>query len=144
MKNLIAFTIFFWSTLFTTGVFAQNDTKQIRKEVQLEQLNDKIVLTIKTIDGDNITEEVYTDEEAEKMLAELEKVDEEKIVSSQEVKEEISIEEVDGLKKVTVKRTENGIISEEVYTGEDADKKIQELENREKRPIKIVMDSEEE
>lgn len=139
MKNLIAFTILFWSTFFTTGALAQSDTKQIRKEVQLEQLNDEIVLTIKTIDGDNITEEVYTDEEAEKMLTELEKVDEEKIVSSQEVKEEISIEDVDGLKKVTVKRTENGIISEEVYIGEDADKKIQEIENRENRPIKIVI-----
>ena len=47
---------------------------------------------------DKITEEVYTGEEAEKMLAELQKVDEEKIVSSQEVKEEIHIEDVEGIK----------------------------------------------
>ncbi len=137
MKNLVVIVI----CILGMNVMAQkSEIRQIRKEVQMEQLNDSIVLTIKTIDGDKITEEVYTGEEAEKMLAELQKVDEEKIVSSQEVKEEIHIEDVEGIKKLTIKRTENGEISEQVYFGADADEKIKEMENRENMPIKIVME----
>lgn len=133
MKNgiILLFTLF--SLSFSNEALAQSDTRQIRKEVQMEKLNDKITLTIKTIDGDKVTEEVYTGEEAEKMLAELEKVDEKKIVSSQEVKEEINIEEIDGLKRVIVRRTENGTVTEEILTGEAADKKIKEIEMRENR-----------
>lgn len=124
--------------LLGTNMNAQiSETKQIRKEVQMEQLNDSIVLTIKTIDGDNITQEIYTGESAEKMLEELEKVDEDKIVSNQEVKEEIHLEEVEGIKKLTINRTENGEVSEEVYFGEEADKKIKEIESRENMNIKI-------
>jgi hypothetical protein len=47
---------------------------------------------------------------------------------------------VDGIKKLTIKRTENGEISEQVYFGEEADKKIAEIERRENNPIKIVME----
>lgn len=140
MKSLIVFIILFWSTLLTTGVFAQSDTKQIRKEVQLEQLNDDIVLTIKTTDGDKVTEEIYTGEEAKKMLSELEKVDEEKIISSEEIKEEIHLEEVEGIKKLTIKKTQNGETSEEIYFGEDADKKIAEIESRENMQLKIQIE----
>lgn len=116
------------------------ETRQIRKEVQLEQLNDEIVLTIRTIDGDNITEETFKGEEAKKMLAELEKVDEKKILSNQEVKEEIHLEDVEGIKKLTIRRTENGEISEEVYFGADADKKITEIESRENMQMKISIE----
>lgn len=140
MKKLIAFTTLFCSIVLTTGVWAQSDTKQIRKEVQLEQLNDDIVLTIKTTDGDKVTEEIYTGEEAKKMLSELEKVDEEKIISSEEIKEEIHLEEVEGIKKLTIKKTQNGEISEEIYFGEDADKKIAEIESRENMQLKISIE----
>ena len=140
MKSLIVFIILFWSTLFTAGIFAQSDTKQIRKEVQLEQLNDEIVLTIKTIDGDKVTEEIYTGDEAEKMLSELEKVDEEKIISSEEIKEEIHLEEIEGIKKLTIKKTQNGEISEEIYFGQDADKKIAEIESRKNMQLKISIE----
>lgn len=140
MKKLIAFTTLFCSIVFTTGVWAQSDTKQIRKEVQLEQLNDEIVLTIKTIDGDKVKEEIYTGDEAEKMLSELEKVDEEKIISSEEIKEEIHLEEIEGIKKLTIKKTQNGEISEEIYFGQDADKKIAEIESRENMQLKISIE----
>jgi len=140
MRNLIGFAVTFLIVLFGSNVIAQNETKQIRKEVQMEKINDSVTLTIKTIDGNKITEEVFTGEEAEKMLAELEKVDEKKIVSSQEIKEEIHIEEVEGIKKLTITRTENGEISETVYFGEEADKKIAEIESRENNPIKVVME----
>lgn len=137
MKNLLVIAICFLGM----NVMAQkSDTRQIRKEVQMEQLGDNIVLTIKTVDGKKITEEVYTGVEAEKMLAELQKVDEKKIVSSQEVKEEIHLEEVEGIKKLTVKRTENGEVSEEVFFGAEADKKITEIESRENMQMKISIE----
>jgi len=122
--------------------FAQGDTRQIRKEVQMELLNDEITLTITTTDGDKITSEIFTGEEAELKLAELEKVDAEKIVSSQEVREEFKIEEIEGITKLTIRRIENGNETEEVFFGPEADKKIIELETRENAPIKIEMEEE--
>lgn len=143
MKNTILLFALVISS-FTNETFAQGDTRQIRKEVQMEMLDDVITLTITTTDGDIITEEIYTGEEAEKMLVELEKVDEEKIVSSQEVREEFIIEEVDGVNRLTIRRTENGTETEEVFFGLEADKKLKELESRENAPIKIEMEIEEE
>ncbi len=122
--------------------FAQGDTRQIRKEVHMEMLNDEITLTITTTDEDKITSEVFIGVEAELKLAELEKVDEEKIVSSQEIREEFKIEDVNGISKLTIRRIENGNETEAVFFGPDADKKINELENRENAPIKIEMEEE--
>lgn len=144
MKNALYILITFISLSFSNEVVAQSETRQIRKEVQMEMLNDVVTLTIKTTDGDKITEEVYTGEEAEKMLAELEKVDEGQIVSSQEVREEFMIEEVEGITKLTIRRTEDGNETEEVFFGPEADKKINELETRENAPIKIELEVEEE
>ena len=138
MKNSLYILIIFIS--FSNAVVAQTETRQIRKEVQMEMLNDVVTLTIKTIDGDKITEEVYTGEEADKMLIELEKVDEGKIVSSEEVREEFMVEEVEGITKLSIRRTENGNETEEVFFGLEADKKIKELETRENAPIKIEME----
>lgn len=140
MKNGFILLGTMFCILFTQEAFSQGDTREIRKEVQMEMLNDEITLTIKTVDGEKITEEVFKGEEAQKMLAELEKVDEEKIVSRQEMKEEINVEEVEGVTKVTIRRTENGTTTEEVFFGADAENKIHELEMRENAPIKINME----
>ena len=144
MKNGLYLIITFISLSLSNGVIAQSETRQIRKEVQMEMLDDVITLTITTIDGDKITEEIYTGEEAKQMLVELEKVDEKKIVSSQEVREEFIMEEVEGINKLTIRRTENGNETEEVFFGPQADKKMKELESRENAPIKIEMEIEEE
>ena len=109
----------------------------------MEMLNDVVTLTVTTTDGDVITKEVFTGEEAEKKLAELEQVDESKIVSSKEVREEIHVEEVDGITKLTIRRVENGNETEELFFGPEADKKIKELETRENAPIKIEINVEE-
>ena len=132
MKNTILLLTLI-AVSFSNDTFAQGDTRQIRKEVQLEMIDDNITLTITTTDGAKVSSEVFTGEEAEMKLAELEKIDEEKIVSRQEVKEEINIEEIDGLSRVTIRRIENGNVTEEVLTGEEADKKIKDLEVRENR-----------
>mgnify|MGYP000064486443 CR=1 FL=1 len=99
MKNALFILVTLIALSFSNEIAAQSETRQVRKEVQMEMLDDVITLTITTTDGDKITEEVYTGEEAEKKLAELEKVDEEKIVSSQEVREEFMMEEIEGITK---------------------------------------------
>ena len=144
MKNALFILITLFALSFSNEIAAQSETRQVRKEVQMEMLDDVITLTITTTDGDKITEEVYTGEEAEKKLAELEKVDEEKIVSSQEVREEFMMEEIEGITKLTIRRVENGNETEEVFFGAEADEKIKELETRENAPIKIEMEIEEE
>ena len=143
MKSALYILITIITLSFSYESVAQSETRQIRKEVQMEMLDDVITLTITTTDGDKITEEIYTGEEAKQMLAELEKVDKEKIVSSQEVREEFIMEEVEGISKLTIRRTADGIETEEVFFGPEADKKIIELESRENTPIKIEMEIEE-
>ena len=59
MKNTIL--LFALATIsLINETFAQGDTRQIRKEVQMEMLDDEITLTITTTDGDKITSEVFT------------------------------------------------------------------------------------
>lgn len=137
MKNGILILSLISCVIFSKNASAQEDTREVRKEVQMEKVNDEITLTIKTIDGSKITEEVYTGAEAEKMLAELEKVDEEKVISRQEVKEEINIDEENGVKRLTVRRSENGVETEEVFLGEKADQKIKEIETRSNAPMHL-------
>ena len=135
------FIVAILSLIVTAGntVLAQgNSAHQIRKEVEMEQINDQVVLTIKTIDGDAVTTEIYEGDAALVKLSELEKVDQKQIISSQEVKEEINIEEEGGVKTVTIKRTENGKTSDKIYTGVDAENKIKEIEERQNTPIKII------
>ena len=143
MKNGLLILVGTMALTLSNAVFGQSETRQIRKEVQMEMLNDVVTLTVTTTDGDVITTEVFTGEEAEKKLAELEQVDESKIVSSKEVREEIHVEEVDGITKLTIRRVENGNETEELFFGPEADKKIKELETRENAPIKIEINVEE-
>ena len=60
MKNGLYLIITFISLSLSNGVIAQSETRQIRKEVQMEMLDDVITLTITTTDGEKITEEIYT------------------------------------------------------------------------------------
>ena len=56
MKNGLYLIITFISLSLSNGVIAQSETRQIRKEVQMEMLDDVITLTITTTDGEKITE----------------------------------------------------------------------------------------
>ena len=53
------------------------------------------------------------------------------------------MEEVEGINKLTIRRTADGIETEELFFGPEADKKIKELESRQNTPIKIEMNTEE-
>ena len=57
--------------------------------------------------------------------------------------EEFIMEEVEGINKLTIRRTADGIETEELFFGPEADKKIKELESRQNTPIKIEMNTEE-
>lgn len=111
--------------LLTGNTFAQEKVeKSIKKEVKMEDENGQKTLTITTTENGVVTEEVFTGEEADAKMEELLAAEN----RTEEVKKEVRVEEVDGERKVTITTTANGRIKEEVYTGEDAEKKIRELE----------------
>ncbi len=73
MKKTILITGFFSLVLFAGSINAQTQqTKEVRKEVNLEEENGEKVLTIKTsIDG-NVTTEVYKGADADAKIQEFE------------------------------------------------------------------------
>ena len=56
-----------------------------------------------------------------------------KDVQKREIKKEVEMTEDNGQKKLVIKTNDNGKVTEEVYVGEAADKKLKELEG--KKPI---------
>lgn len=54
----------------------------------------------------------------------------EKQVVKKEIRKEVKMEEEKGVKTLTIRTTENGTESVEVYKGEEAEKKLTELENQ--------------
>jgi hypothetical protein len=99
--------------------------KDIKKEVRMEDKDGEKVLTIVTEENGKRTEEVYKGEEADKKLEEL--MSQHKEGKSKETME-VKMEEVDGKKKLTIITKKDGKESIEVYEGEEADKKLKELE----------------
>lgn len=126
-------------SLIITGLFAlnfglisfaqekTNSNTEIRKEVEMEEVNGEKVLTIRTTANGTVSAEVFKGEAADKKLAELQKEHGE----AQQVREEVMVKEINGEKTVTITRTENGLVSTEVLTGTDADRKLEELKKAE-------------
>ena len=120
----------------STSIFAQTEKKvekvekiekkEVRKEVKMEDLNGEKTLTISTSENGKLTEEVYKGPEAEKKLKEMEGS-----MKSEEITEDIEVTDENGTKVVKIIRNENGKVTEEVYKGADADKKLKELEMNE-------------
>lgn len=114
--------------LTTVTVSAQTEekkTKEIRKEVRVENENGVKTVEILTVENGMETKEVYTGSEADQKLAELES---QMVVEESSVRKEVKVEEIDGTKKLTVRTESNGKVEEEVYVGPDVDKKLKELE----------------
>lgn len=116
--------------------FAQGERKEvkemrnIKKEVRIEEENGVQTLTISTDENGVKTEEVYTGEEAEKKMAEMSLGEPtKKVVKEKEERVEVNVEQQANDKKVTIKKTSNGAETVEVYEGEEADKKLKELES---------------
>lgn len=101
------------------------EKKEVRKEVKLEEDNGVKTLTITTKTGGVVTNEVYTGADADKKLKEMESAES---MENKEISEDVDVTVENGVKTLRIKRNENGKVTEEVYTGEDADKKLKEME----------------
>ncbi|MEY3238433.1 MAG: hypothetical protein RI883_2534 [Bacteroidota bacterium] len=88
----------------------------------MEETDGKKVLTITTINNGIITEEIISGEAAELKLAELQK---ENVI--EQVKEEITVEDKNGVRTLTINKTENGEVKTQIFVGADADKKLKEM-----------------
>jgi hypothetical protein len=104
-------------------VTAQTEKKEVRKEVKMEVVDGEKTLTINTTKGGKSTNEVYRGAEAEQKLQEIEGS-----VKSEIITEDVKVTDENGEKVVRITRNENGKVTEEVYKGAEADKKLKELE----------------
>ena len=166
MKNIL---IIACASFIALPSFSQEAKKEIRKEVNVEVINDVKTVMITTNENGKITKETYTGAEADKKLAELDKEAKEmnekakadpskKVVieksqssstktstntrskGEQEVAKEIKVEEKNGVKTLTIKTIENGKESIEVFEGQAAEAKMKELEaDRKKNESKSVI-----
>lgn len=123
-------------TVFGTVLYAQEKRieKNVSKEVNMEEINGELVLTVILTDGDTKTHEVYKGAEAEAKFKELEAS-----MRPKTKNEEVFVTEENGVKTVRIQSTENGVVNEEVFTGEKANAKLKELglnENTKKAEIK--------
>lgn len=112
MKRSLFITLAFVS-MCSWQLFAQEKqtvTKEVRKEVNVEEENGVKTLTIRTMENGTEKVEVYKGAEADKKLAELEA----QHGKGSEVREEVTIEEVNGKQVVKVKKTVDGQTTEEI------------------------------
>lgn len=112
--------------------FSQNKKKEVKKEIRMEEENGKKVLTILTEVGGVKSAEVYEGAEAEKKMEELKSE-----VSIEEERQEVKLEDHDGQKTLTISTTKGGKVTEEIYVGTDAEKKMKELGIQEGQMIEI-------
>ena len=127
MKKLAIIAIAFFGT---TAAFAQTERKveqvekrEVKKEVKMEDVNGEKTLTIITSENGKVTEEVYKGADAEKKLTEMDAG-----MKSEKITQDVEVTDENGVKTVKIIRNENGKVTEEVYKGADADKKLKELE----------------
>lgn len=142
MKNI--FWLFCLVVLPNT-IFAQEEKEQkieIRKEVEVEEINGTKRVTIKTEKNGLSSVEVLEGEKAEAFLAEgMERAVEEEVIEADPNKErkEIRMTDNNGVKFLTIKTYKGGEITEEVFEGEAAENKLKEIESQPKEGSKKVM-----
>lgn len=130
-KQLLLSGVFFMLTAISFGQQKEVQKREIKKKVEMTEENGEKKLVIKTNDGETITEEVFVGEEADDKLKEIQ--GEHKELKEDQRTVEMKMEEVNGEKKLTVIENNGGVKTEEVYVGEEADKKLKELEG--KKPV---------
>jgi len=139
MKNLYKYSGIVILGMISFNSLGQVNTevnKQVKKEVKMEDVNGEKTLTIDTEENGVKTQEVYKGEAAEAKLAEMQTSN---AVVEEQVQEQAKIENVNGVKTMTITKTENGVTSTEVLTGEAADAKQKELEGNtppQQKPMK--------
>lgn len=128
MKSITTILTCLLITIVSGVSFSQVEKKTIKKEVRMEVVNGKKVLTIEsTIDG-KVTTETFTGAEAEAKMGELQKNEKMNLKGE---KKEVKVEKVDGKTTLTITTTSKGKESVEVYTGAEAEKRIKEMEEKE-------------
>tara|TARA_R110002072_G_scaffold254402_1_gene413278 strand:+ start:13915 stop:14346 length:432 start_codon:yes stop_codon:yes gene_type:complete len=135
MKNLGATIIYGLIIVLTSVSFSQEIKKQKAektKEVKMEIENGKKLLTIITTENGKVTEEVFEGDAAELKMAELEGK-----INFKEESQKIKLEDVDGKKKLTIVTTKAGKKTEEVFVGDEAEKKIKEIGLQESKMIEV-------
>lgn len=133
--GLFAFAITLSASAQEEGRIVKKEMKSVRKEVRMEENNGVKTLTISTDENGKKTEEVYTGEEADKKLAELQASQ----GKEEEIRKEVKMEEVDGKKKLTIITTKGDRETMEIYEGEEAEAKLKELEAEEpKRADQVI------
>ena len=124
-------------TLVALGIFTncqaqtpKTTKKEVSKEISVEDENGVKKVTIKSTEDGKTTVETFTGKEAEAKLKELENPasDENTVAVVDGVTIDVNMEEVDGVKTLTIKRTEDGKTATETYTGAEAETKLKELE----------------
>lgn len=128
MKSITTILTCLLITIVSGVSFSQVEKKTIKKEVRMEVVNGKKVLTIEsTIDG-KVTTETFTGAEAEAKMGELQKNEKMNLKGE---KKEVKVEKVDGKTTLTITTTSKGKESVEVYTGAEAEKRIKEMAEKE-------------
>lgn len=135
MQKTILFTLFI--SLLSASLYAQVETtvktsenaksaNRVKKEVKMTNENGVKKLTITTDNNGVISEEVYEGEAAEEKLADLQKSNPNVQDKGETI--EVKMTEVNGQKQLKVIKRKDGEESIEVYEGEEAEKKLKELE----------------
>lgn len=106
-------------------VSSAQEQKEVRKEVRMEDENGVKKLHIITTTNNQVEEEIYEGEEAEAKLNELMGGE----APTDQVKKEIEVTKINGETKVIIKSISGGMMTEEVYIGEEAENKLKELES---------------
>ena len=137
MKTIYIILSVLLLTLVTTSVYGQEKKKEVRKEFRMEDNDGAKTLYVTTVEDGKVTEEVFKGDEAEAKLKELMV---QQPLTQREIKKEVEVRERGGEKTVTIKTTENGIMTEEVYTGNEAEKKLKEIGTVELEQEQIVVE----
>jgi len=135
MKRTILFTLF--TSLLSAGLYAQVETEiktsenktssnHVKKEVKMTNENGVKKLTITTDNNGVVSEEVYEGEAAEEKLADLQRSNPNAGDKGETM--EVKMTEVNGQKQLKIIKRKDGKESVEVYEGEEAEKKLKELE----------------
>lgn len=103
----------------------------IKKEVRMEDVNGVKTLTITTAENGVESEEVFTGEEAERMMLEVEyEYGAEDHDGTMKVRKEVEVNEENGEKKMTIRTITNGQEKMESFEGKDVNAKVKELGDR--------------
>lgn len=138
MKTIATIIAVFTVSILTVA-FAQEQRKNIRKEmksvekkVEMEDVNGEKVLTIITTENGNTTEERYVGAEAETKMKEIMSSSAPTTVKKEKVEKQVEMTVENGQKKLVVKETKaDGSTTEEVYEGEEAQRKHDEIMRKE-------------